>query len=165
MPPVNPAGDQKKVAKKSSCKRKLSPSREDPSHKKIGLRSSALVHIVSPLTLMHVAVIAPAESEMTDSLFHRPLSSLAHDHSPEASTVFCSTPDIVAKGEQAARVTATNTAAEALQWSDLISIALGLSPQRTGTESPQLSKRDKRIVVALEVNFLPSVFAPHFLWL
>lgn len=55
---------------------------------------------------------------------------------------------VVAKEGQV--VPAGVAAAEASQWSDLISIALGLSPQRTGAESPQLSKRDKRTAISFE---------------
>ncbi|RZC43898.1 hypothetical protein C5167_036840 [Papaver somniferum] len=52
--------------------------------------------------------------------------------------------------EQVAGVGATNAAAEASQWSSLISIALGLSPLKTESESSQLSRRDKRTTVESE---------------
>lgn len=147
------------MAKKGSCKRKLSPGKEVPSHKKGSSRSGDVVHVVSPLTLMHVA---SPKGEVLISFSPQPLSSLAPENAPRECSVVCATPnDVVVKEEQVV-VTDTNgvgtspanTAAEASQWSYLISLSLGLSPQRTGSESPLISDRDKRTAIASEVSFL-----------
>ncbi|KAI3923529.1 hypothetical protein MKW92_010833, partial [Papaver armeniacum] len=154
-PPANPIVDRKKVTKKGSCKRKLSPGKEVPSHKKGSSRSGDLVHVISPLTLMHVASL---KGEILTSLSPQPLSSLAPEHAPGGSTMVCATPSaVVTKEEQTvvtdaagAAISPENTVAEVSQWSDLISLALGLSPQRTSSESPLLSDCDKRTALASE---------------
>ncbi|RZC43437.1 hypothetical protein C5167_036394 [Papaver somniferum] len=149
-PPVNLASDWKKVAKKDSHKHKLSPSKEGSLPKRRS--SEALVHVVSSLTMMSVAAVTPSKGEMSVSSSPQPLATSAPDYGVESSVVARPLPEIIAaKEELEAGVGATAATAEALQWSGLISSALGLSPPKTESESSQLSKCDKRTAIESEV--------------
>ncbi|XP_026428266.1 uncharacterized protein LOC113324154 [Papaver somniferum] len=87
---------------------------------------------------------------MTASLSPQPLSTLAPARAHEGSSIvtICSSPDdVVAKNEQAANSVVINAAAKASHWSELSSLALGISPPKTDSESFQISKRDKLITI------------------